>query len=90
MLPGEIISLEYVDILGKNVLVCKDKATGHVMAELTPDKSTASVEKFLLKYFNHYGLPYKVVTDGSGCFRGRFQDFCKGLHIEPHLTSAYR
>ena len=30
------------------------------------------------------------MSDGAGCFRGRFQDFCKGLHIEPHLTSAYR
>ena len=78
MAPGEVLSLDYADILGKNILVLKHKATGHIMAELTKDKTTESVEKFLMRLFSHYGLPYKIIRDRAGCFKGRFQEFCKG------------
>ena len=44
MSPGEEVSLDFADILGKSVLVLKDRASGHVMAEITKDKSTKSVE----------------------------------------------
>ena len=81
MAPGEVLSLDYANILSKNVLVLKDKATGHIMAELPKDKSTESVEKFLMRYFSHYGLQYKIISDVAGC---------QGLHIETHHTSAYR
>ena len=42
-----------------------------------------------MKYFSHYSLPYRIISDGAGCFRGRFQEFLKGLHIDMHHASAY-
>ena len=35
------------------------------MSEITKDKSTESVEKVLMKYFGHYGLPYKIISNGQ-------------------------
>ena len=90
MSPGEELSLDYADILGISVLVQKDRTSGHIIAKITKDKTTESVEKVLMKYFGHYGLPYRIISDGAGCFRGRFQEFCRGLHIESLHTSAYR
>ena len=87
LLPGEEISLDFAEICGNNVLVNKDNMSHHLFAEFCRDKTTNSVEKVLSSYFNLFGLPYRIVTNGGPCFHNFFWNFEGPPHCaSPHIS----
>ena len=41
--PNEVVSLDFVNIMKKDILVVKDQSSGFIWARLTPNKETKTV-----------------------------------------------
>ena len=67
-----------------------DRVSSHIYAEITKDKTFESAKKVMTTYFNSYGLPYKVTSDGGPCFKNKWMSWLDSLSISSHITSAYR
>ena len=53
---------------------------------LTKDMTTLSGIKCLEEFFNFFGHPVKIVSDGGPCFKS---EYLQGRHVMHHFTSAY-
>jgi hypothetical protein len=51
--------------------------------------TSKSISEALTDWFNDFGIPEKIRTDGGPQFRSEFQEFCKSLHIHHELSSPY-
>ena len=72
--PNECISLDFMDVLKKPILVVKDQHSSFVWARLTPNKECKTVIKYLTKYLHTFDHPAMVVSDGGPCFVPEFAE----------------
>ena len=63
LFPGEQLSVDYAEILGKNIFLIVDRVSSHVFGRITPDKSFNSAKQVLEDYMHTYTLPYQVQSD---------------------------
>ena len=88
--PGQVIHLDYLEYDSKHIFILKDQYSSWSKYYLTSDMSSQSAIRCLKDYFNIFGLPTKIVSDGGLSFRsGVFREFLESYHIIHHQTSAY-
>ena len=87
--PNEIVSLNFMDILKKPVLVVKDQHSGFLWARMTSNKETRTFIRFFTRYLHTFDRPSVVLSDGLPCFGPEFSKFLEAYHIQHHLTSAH-
>ena len=89
--PGQVIHLDYLEYDSKHIFILKDQYSSWSKYYITQDMSSQSAIRCLKDYFNVFGLPTKVVSDGGPSFRsGVFREFLESHHIIHHQTSSYR
>ena len=79
---NECISLDFMDVLKKSVLVVKDHHSGFIWARLTPNKECKTVIRFLTRYLHTFDRPSMVLSDGGPCFWPEFTKFLEAYHIQ--------
>jgi len=52
-----------------------DRHSGHLFVAKLNDQSTAAVIKIISKWFDTFGWPEGIETDGGPKFRGEFREF---------------
>ena len=71
MAPNEVISLDFMDVIKKPVLVVKDQHTRFIWARLTP----------MTRYFHTFDRPSVVLSDGGPWFGPELSKFLEAYHI---------
>ena len=96
--PLELVHADFLTIeAGKgnkeiNVLVITDHFTRYAQAFFTPSKTAQVVARTLWdKYFVHYGLPEKIITDQDCNFESSLmKELCQVAQVKKLRTSLYR
>ena len=66
--PGQVIHLDYLEYDSKHIFILKDQYSSWSKYYLTSDMTSQSAIRCLKDYFNIFGLPTKIVSDGGPCF----------------------
>ena len=87
--PMELICVELFEAEGKTFLAFVDAFTGYPFLEPLKTTGTTQVCQALEKWFNVFGYPRRIRTDGGPQFRGPFKQWCEDTHIKHDLSSPY-
>ena len=87
--PMQMVSLDLCESSGKEYLVMCDRYSGMTWAALLRQENTAAVTRELSRWFNQYGYPQCILSDGGPQFRGEFKAWCETRHIKPEQSSPY-
>ena len=79
--PSEVVSLDFLDILKKDVLVAKCQNSGFIWARITKDKMVETVIKTLKTYFLTFDGPPRVISDGGPAFGHQFTNFLESYPL---------
>ena len=87
--PFEHTSADLFSYGGKDYLAFADRFSGMLWCSRLSTTSTAAVTRILDNWFNDFGVPLYIRTDGGPQFRGLFDEWCKALGLIHQLSSAY-
>ena len=96
--PLEQIHVDYLTISSEkdrsqkiNILVVTDHFTRYAQAFVTTSQEASVVAKTLWdKYFMHYGLPERIITDQGANFQSKLvEELCKLTRIKKLRTTPY-
>ena len=87
--PMEEIGVDYFKVLGTNWLVAVDRYSGYVWTAKIAKATTENTLTQLVTWFDEYGWPKKIRSDGGPQFRQAFSSFCKLHGISHELAFAY-
>ena len=87
--PLEHTSADLFSYGGKSYLVWVDRYSGMVWCDRLTSTSTEKVTQSLVKWFQDFGFPKSIRTDGGPQFRGPFDQWCEDNSIIHELSSAY-
>ena len=75
----------------RDILVITDHFTGYAQAHLCSNQKAPLVAKVLVEnFFQHYGLPDKIISDqGTNFESGLIQELCKLLGVKKIRTTPY-
>ena len=90
LFPGERISVDFLEVMGKDIILVVDHVSSHVFGKITTDKSFSSAKSALEEYFHLYSLPYTAQSDNGPAFRNQWLNWLESLHITCHFTFPYR
>ena len=85
--PMQHIGLDLFHYANKDYLICVDHWSGYLFYHQLRSLSSESVLKVLTTWFNLFGWPSSIRSDGGPQFRGEFTRFCTGYAIS-HEVSA--
>ena len=74
---------------GKDYLVWCDRFSGMVWCERLNSTTTDKVTSVLMRWFQDFGFPKSIRTDGGPQFRSGFDLWCKENSIIHELSSPY-
>ena len=87
--PMQYVSVDLFQTGGQDYLVMVDRATGFPFVKHMRKTSTDSVWRTLQKWFQVFGYPEAIRSDGAGQFRAQFNELCRNKSIRHELSSAY-
>ncbi|KAG1706172.1 Carcinine transporter [Nymphon striatum] len=87
--PMTHVGVDLFDALGKIYIIMVDRFSGYLFVKKITNSSTGSVIKSLLKWFQDFGFPDVIRSDGGPCFRHEFKSFCEQHMIKHELSSAF-
>ena len=87
--PMEELGVDYFDALGTNWLVAVDRYSGYAWTAKIAKATTENTPTQLVAWFDEFGWPKKIRSDGGPQFRQAFTSFCKLHGISHELASAY-
>ena len=87
--PMTDVAADLFDLSGRSWLLLVDRASGFPWAAKLSRTDTASVTSLLERWFNDFGWPLRIRTDGGPQFRGPFKQFCSQNGIVHELSSPY-
>ncbi|KAG1659481.1 Carnitine O-palmitoyltransferase 1, liver isoform [Nymphon striatum] len=87
--PMTHVRVDLFDALGKTHVTMVDRFSGYIFTEQISNSSTSSVTRTLLKWFQDFGFPDCIRSDGGPCFRLEFRTFCEKHLIKHDLPSAF-
>ena len=90
LFPGEKLSVDFMEVLGKDIFLVVDHVSSHVYGKITTDKSFNSAKVALEEYFHLYSLPYSIQSDNGPAFRNQWLQWLSDIHVSCHFTSPYR
>ena len=88
-IPMKHVGADLFDVQGKDWLTLVDRYSGYAWAEQLRSTNTRAVINSLSSWFNEFGWPDYIRTDGGPQFREEFKRFCKEKNIMHELSSAY-
>ena len=71
----------------KDYLICVDHWSGYTFYSSLRSLSTSTVISTLSSWFNLFGWPMSIRSDGGPQFRGEFSRFCEKNDIRHELSS---
>ena len=87
--PMSHIGVDLFSWQGKNYLVAICRFSGWPFVKCMRSTTTDSVCKTLSAWFNIFGWPSHIRTDGGPQFRHVFSDFCIARNINHEISSAF-
>ena len=87
--PMEEIGVDYYNALGTNWLVAVDRYSSYAWTAKVAKATTDNTLRQLVTWFDEFGWPKKIRSDGGPQFRQTFTSFCKLHGISHELASAY-
>ena len=73
----------------KDFLICVDHWSGYPFYHLLRSLSSDTVIKVLTSWFNLFGWPSSIRSDGGPQFRGEFSRFCSSHGITHEISAPY-
>ena len=87
--PMHKVSTDPYKANGINYLIVADRFSGYPFIATLKDTSTSVIIKHMTSWFQTYGIPLAIRTDGGPQFRGPFKDFCKSMGIIHEQSFGY-
>lgn len=87
--PMHKVSVDLFENAGHHYLIMVDRFSGYPFYTLLRSLNTESVTKHLTAWFQEYGYPTVIRSDGGPQFRHSFNEFCKENAITHELTAPY-
>jgi hypothetical protein len=87
--PMKHVASDLFDCKGQTWLVLTDRYSGYGWTAQLRKTHTKAVTDQLTKWFNDFGWPDYIRTDGGPQYRQEFKDFCKERSITHELASAH-
>ena len=75
--------------VGKQWLALVDRFSGYGWTTVLRRLDTKGVTQHLKNWFNNFGWPTHIRTDGGPQFHSEFKEFCAGHGIQNELSSPY-
>ena len=85
----EELGVDYFDALGTNWLVAVDRYSGYAWTAKITKATMENTLTQLVAWFDEFGWPKRIRSDGGPQFRQAFTSFCKLHGISHELSSAY-
>jgi hypothetical protein len=85
----EELGADFFELNGHSFLAAVDRVSSFPFVQEMNPKGTADVCLQLRKWFQEWGWPRIIRTDGGSQFRDSFNTWCKSMHIEHDGSSAY-
>ena len=86
---GRDLHADFVCFKGSDYLILVDRLTRYIDCSRTHDQSTAEAILAIRRWSSRFGLPFKVISDGGGCFKLGFINELKNMGITHHPSSVY-
>ena len=83
------VGVDLFQAAGKHYLAMADGYSGFPFVEQLRTLTTAAVTKTLTKWFNNFGYPSIIRSDGGPQFRSEFKNFCNNIGAEKETSSPY-
>ena len=87
--PMSQVACDLFDYAGHNWLVMVDRYSGFPFAQRLNKTTTSDITKLLTKWFQDFGFPQVIRSDGGPQFRSEFESYCKSHNIVHELSSPY-
>ena len=87
--PMQHVGLDLFSFGTKTYLICVDHWSGYPFYSSLRSLSTATVISTLSTWFNLFGWPMSIRSDGGPQFRGDFSRFCEKNDIRHELSAPY-
>ena len=88
--PMESVSTDLFLHAGKDYLVLVDRYSDYIFCSDALSKTnTSTILNVLIKWFQLFGYPSVIRSDGGPQFRSEFDNFCASKNITHELTSPY-
>ena len=85
--PMEALSADLFQAVGKQYLVMVDRYSGFPWVSELRRLDTNAVTSIMINWFQDWGLPRRIRTDGGPQFRLEFEQFCNSMGIIHELSS---
>ena len=87
--PMQHVGLDLFSFGSKEFLICVDHWSGYPFYSHLRSLTTSSVISTLTSWFNLFGWPTSIRSDGGPQFRGEFTRFCEVNSIRHELSAPY-
>ena len=87
--PMRHIGLDLFNYANKDYLICVDHWSGYPFYHQLRSLSSESILKVLTSWFNLFGWPSSIRSDGGPQFRGEFSRFCSSHAISHEVSAPY-
>ena len=87
--PMQHVGLDLFSFGTKTYLICVDHWSGYPFYSSLRSLSTSTVISTLSTWFNLFGWPMSIRSDGGPQFRGDFSRFCEKNDIRHELSAPY-
>ncbi|XP_059097952.1 uncharacterized protein K02A2.6-like [Tigriopus californicus] len=87
--PMEAVSIDLFEVEGKHFVVMVDRFSGFPFISRMKTTTTDAIWMRLRDWFNDFGFPRRLKSDGGPQFRDRFAQACSSLGIIFETSSPY-
>ena len=87
--PMQHVGLNLFSFANKDYLICVDHWSGYPMYHLLMSLTSTSIIKTLSTWFNLFGWPSSIRSDGGPQFCGEFSCFCVSHDIKHEVSAPY-
>jgi hypothetical protein len=86
--PMEAVSVDLMEVKGTKYLVMVDRFSSYPLVKVVRTATTSSIVKILSSWFNEFGWPKSIGSDGGPQFKEQFKEFCTSKKIVHELSSV--
>jgi transposase InsO family protein len=86
--PMEAVSVDLMEVKGVKYLVMVDRFSSYPLVKVVRTATTSAITKILSSWFNEFGWPKSIGSDGGPQFREQFKEFCASKKIVHELSSV--
>jgi hypothetical protein len=86
--PMEAVSVDLMEVKGTKYLVMVDRFSSYPLVKVVRTATTSSITKILSSWFNEFGWPKSIGSDGGPQFKEQFKEFCDSKKIVHELSSV--